>query len=94
MARQFHCAFKFRAGIVAFKAGMFAVEQGGGQYFISIRGIFIAQFTDMIGDAKYLLDEDKATAPFACRLDMIDGDLRTIGHFHLDHRAHNLPSGC
>jgi hypothetical protein len=48
----------------------------------------------MIGDAKYLLDEDKATAPFACRLDMIDGDLRTIGHFHLDHRAHNLPSGC
>jgi hypothetical protein len=47
----------------------------------------------MIGYAKYFLDEHNPTTPFACRFDMIDGDLRTIGHFHLDHLAHNLPSG-
>ena len=87
IARQLDSPIIIRPGIVGFEPRMLAIKYGGRQHFITVRRIFVAQFADMVGDAKDFLHQHQPTTPFPGRLGVIDSDFGAIRHFHLDHFA-------
>ena len=66
-ARQLHGAFEAGACIVRLEPRMLAVEQRGGEHFISFGRIIIGHVADVIGNAKDFLHQHDPAAPLAAR---------------------------
>ena len=88
LAREFNGAFKVRTGIARLKSGMLPIVQARRQHFISVSGIFIAEFPDVIGHAEYLLNEDEPAPARAFRFGVIDGNLCAVRHLHANRITH------